>query len=309
MMITSYRLVDPARVLIQCLMVVQREHLCLLVILILLLLRGLVLIEAGLLLSFLLLPSVISRLVVFLIEESEVIWVLPFTVARIGVLGLIVIYCLRLRLLVVYLQVVGDLLLRLGAVCRRPLLITDALVALVADKYAVARVRVVVVGARHLAARILVVARPVILTDAVVVAEGRRRGRDAAEAGDVAASALEHLVRQHLGGQVLSLPDLRTVLQTVGLLGEEDVSVVVRGFYDFWPGSPVFHVDAETLIRFGALGTWMQSVMSDTYLTTVGLCGATNLMIEIIVVVLVRLRCAVSRPEATEPGRIHLFLK
>ena len=84
MMVTSNRLVDSAGVLIQRLMIVKREHLRLLIItLVLLLLCRLVLIEAGLLLRFCGFPSIIvivSRLVVFLIEECEIIWVLSFTI-------------------------------------------------------------------------------------------------------------------------------------------------------------------------------------------------------------------------------------
>lgn len=82
MMIPPNRLVDPAGVLIQRLMIIQREHLCLLIILILLLLCRLVLIKSRLLLRFRRFPTVIiARLIVFLIEESEIIRVLAFTIA------------------------------------------------------------------------------------------------------------------------------------------------------------------------------------------------------------------------------------
>jgi len=82
MMIPPNRLVDPTGVLIQRLMIIQREHLRLLIILILLLLCRLVLIKSRLLLRFRRFPTVIiARLIVFLIEESEIIRVLAFAIA------------------------------------------------------------------------------------------------------------------------------------------------------------------------------------------------------------------------------------
>jgi len=283
--------------------VVQCEHLSLLVVLVLLFLLRFLLIETCLLLSLSRLILIDSWLIVLLIEESKVVWVLTFAIARVGVHGIIIVNPRYRILLIVYFQVI-HLQLRLRPVRRRPLLITYTLVALVAHENAI--VRVIIGG--HSNGCVLVVPRLVILADAVIVPESRGCRRDSTQTGDVTAPALQHLVRQHLRGQVLSLTDLRTVLQAIGLLGEEDVSVVVRGLHYFWTGAPVFHVDTEALVRLGGLGTGVELIVSDVGATGY-LGGTADLVVEIIMVVFVALRSSVGRPETTEARGIHLLLK
>ena len=95
-MISPYWLIDPASILIQSLVIVQREHLGLLLLLLLLLAlassRGLgatlALIVRRLLLQLMLslgsLTAIVVRwLVIFLVEEREVIRIFSFAVGRV----------------------------------------------------------------------------------------------------------------------------------------------------------------------------------------------------------------------------------
>ena len=88
-MVPPYRLINSTRILIQRLMVVEGEHLCLLLILGLLVVRILGLLFI-LLLGFGLLPF--FRLIVFLVEKSEVIGVLSFAIARVRIWAVVILF-------------------------------------------------------------------------------------------------------------------------------------------------------------------------------------------------------------------------
>lgn len=92
-MIASDRVVDPARVLVERLMVVQCEHLSLLVALILLLLLLPDLLKRRLLLltvAILATGTTILLLLILLIEECKVVWILAFALTRIGIMCLVI---------------------------------------------------------------------------------------------------------------------------------------------------------------------------------------------------------------------------
>lgn len=70
--------------------------------------------------------------------------------------------------------------------------------ALIANENAVARIRIIIISVGTAMSRNFMIARSILLADAVVIAErGSGRG-NATEARDVSATALKHLVRQHL---------------------------------------------------------------------------------------------------------------
>ena len=94
------------------------------------------------------------------------------------------------------------------------------------------------------------------LTYSIIVERSRGRG-DATQTRDITTPALQNLIRKHLGHQILPLSDLRTVLQTVGLLGKENVTMIMRRFHNLWSSSPIFNVHPVALVRLGALGTWV----------------------------------------------------
>jgi hypothetical protein len=125
-MIASDGVVDPARVLVERLVVVQREHLSLLVarILLLLLLSDL-LKGCLLLLTVTVLATGASILLLFIlfIEECKVIRILTFTLTGIGIVCLVVLamHCVLLGCIVIYFH---ELLLLL-AVGWRALLVAD----------------------------------------------------------------------------------------------------------------------------------------------------------------------------------------
>jgi len=127
MVIASNRVVDPAGVLVQCLVVIECKHLSLLVALILLFLRLPDLFKrCRLLLRFstiLATASVLLLLLILLIEESEVVRILAFALTRVGIVRLVVLSVRRLLLGIVIIHF-HKLLLFL-AVRRRALLVTD----------------------------------------------------------------------------------------------------------------------------------------------------------------------------------------
>ena len=140
MVIASNRVVDPARVLVQCLVVIERKHLSLLVALILLFLRLSDLFKRRRLLrrfsTILASATILLLLFILLIEESEVVRILAFALARIGIMRLVVLSVRRLLLVIIIIHF-HKLLLFL-AVCWRALLVTDRLVTLITNKYAIA---------------------------------------------------------------------------------------------------------------------------------------------------------------------------
>lgn len=140
MVIASNRVVDPARVLVQCLVVIERKHLSLLVALILLFLRLSDLFKRCRLLrrfsTILASATILLLLFILLIEESEVVRILAFALARIGIMRLVVLSVRRLLLVIIIIHF-HKLLLFL-AVCWRALLVTDRLVTLITNKYAIA---------------------------------------------------------------------------------------------------------------------------------------------------------------------------
>lgn len=85
--------------------------------------------------------------------------------------------------------------------------------------------------------------------------------------------------------------------------------MIVRRFHYFRSGPSVFYINTEALVGLRALRSWMQSIVSRRVLSAVGLARPSNLVIEIVVVVLVPLGSAISRPEATEARGIHLLLQ
>ena len=70
-------------------------------------------------------------------------------------------------------------------------------------------------------------ARAVLLANTIIITKSSGGRSDPTEARVVATTTLQNLIRKHLRSQILSLADLRAVFQTVGLLSEEDVAVVV----------------------------------------------------------------------------------
>jgi len=71
------------------------------------------------------------------------------------------------------------------------------------------------------------VAGSILLTDSVVAPSSGRCGSDSSLASSVASTAVVKVVGQDLGEHVFPLTNLRTVLQTVSLLDEEHVAVVL----------------------------------------------------------------------------------
>ena len=84
--------------------------------------------------------------------------------------------------------------------------------------------------------------------------------------------------------------------------------MIVGRFDNFWSGSPVLYIYPEALSGLWALWAWVQATVAHARPTT-AVASAANLMIEVAVMVLVTLRCAISRPESTEPRRVHLLLQ
>ena len=180
MMIATDRVVDPAGVLVERLVVVEREHLGLLVILILLVLFA-VFKWCLLLLRFPILSSTIILLLlfIFLVKEGEIVRILAFALARIGIVRLVVlsVRCLLLVVIVVHLQEL--LLLLFLAVRGRALFVTDGLVTLITNKYAIARIGIIIIRVLAVVAWYVVVARPVLLADAIIIPKGSGcRGND-----------------------------------------------------------------------------------------------------------------------------------
>ena len=105
-------------------------------------------------------------------------------------------------------------------------------------------------------------ARPIFLTDTVVISKSSARWSNSTETWNVSTSALQHLVRQHFRSQIFSLSNLRTIFETVGLLGEKDVAMIVRGLNYFRSSSPVLNIDPKALIWLRTLGSLVDSVGS-----------------------------------------------
>lgn len=80
-MVTSNRVVDSARVLVECLVVIEREHLSLLVVRILLLLLLIYLLKWRCLLLAFAALTVLLLLLILLIKEGEVVRIFAFALA------------------------------------------------------------------------------------------------------------------------------------------------------------------------------------------------------------------------------------
>lgn len=139
MVVAPYGLIDSARILVESL-IVQREHLSLLLIL----LSSLILASISLLIA----PIVTLKhfiflilLIIFFIEKRKVIWIFAFTIGRIC----IVICVVGVGAFFFNHQIIIIILL-LFRVCWRSLSVTDALVALIADEYSVPRIRILMIG-------------------------------------------------------------------------------------------------------------------------------------------------------------------
>ena len=84
--------------------------------------------------------------------------------------------------------------------------------------------------------------------------------------------------------------------------------MIMRRFDNFGTCTPILNVNAEALVRFGALWAWVQPNESNITSPSSLICTA-NLMVEIVKMMnFVALRCAVGRSETTESRRIHLLL-
>ena len=329
--VSSNRLINPASILIQRLMVIQSEHLSLLLVLVLCLLRSVfVVIEARLLIALSSINAII-RLIVLFVEKCEVVWVLALAVCWVGVYTFFVLSRQMVFDFGGDLEMCGNLLWRfcwlrwssflvwrlklarlLGS-DHHWLFVAYALVACVTCKNSIAGVRIVIVCIVSATNIVWIVmngmARTILLAYPIVVSESCRRWRDAAQARIVSTSTLQNLIRQHLWGQVLSLTDLRAILQTVGLLCEENVSVIVRSFDNFWSGPPIFNIYSKTLIRLWTLRTLKQAIAGACVLCATRLTSSSYLMVEVAVMLFITLRSAIGRPEPTEPWRVHLFLQ
>ena len=138
-MVAPYGLIDSARILVESL-VVQREHLSLLLIL----LSSLILPSISLLIA----PIVTLKhfiflilLIIFFIEKRKVIRIFAFTIGRICIVICIVgVYAFFFNHQIII------IILLLFRVCWRSLSVADALVALIADEYSVPRIRILMIG-------------------------------------------------------------------------------------------------------------------------------------------------------------------
>ena len=197
--------------------------------------------------------------------------------------------------------------------CWRSLSVTDALVALITNEYSVPRIRILMIGkgssttnvVRILMARM---AWPVFLAYAILIAQSRCCRCDSSLTWNVATSALKHGVWQHLWYNVFPLADLRAVFQTVCLLGEENVSMIVRSLDNLRSSPAIFNIHAEALVWLGTLRTIEISIES-TYHWTVHSFTASYWMIKRIMMIFIGLRGSICRSEAAKSRRIHLLLK
>ena len=163
-MISPDWVIDPARVLVKRLMVIKGKHLGLLVVLILLVLLAMR-IEGVLLLlgvTRCLRSAVIIILLllfVLLIKEGKIVRILPFALARISVVSLVVLSGgergSRIILLVIVVQF--QELLRLLSVRWRALFVADRFVALITNENTVARIRIIIIGIGTVVSRDFVV--------------------------------------------------------------------------------------------------------------------------------------------------------
>jgi len=139
MMVAPYGLIDSARILVESL-IVQREHLSLLLIL----LSSLILASIGLLIA----PIVTLKyfiflilLIIFFIEKRKVIRIFTFAIGRICVVVCVVgvgAFFFEHQIIII--------ILLLFRVCWRSLSVADALVALVTNEYSVPRIRILMIG-------------------------------------------------------------------------------------------------------------------------------------------------------------------
>lgn len=157
---------------------------------------------------------------------------------------------------------------------------------------------------------------PVLVTDPIVVPNRGSRWGKATLAGGVTSTLIiiEHklvsdsiilaalvayilslIEWQELLQNIFSLTDLRAILKAVGLLDKEHVALVLRGLHYLRPGPPVLDIYPETLIRL-----WTDWTV---VLTLVGVMTS-----DLILLVNLRVRSAISRPKTTKATWIHLLL-
>jgi hypothetical protein len=139
MVVAPYGLIDSARILVESL-IVQREHLSLLLIL----LGSLILASICLLIA----PIVTLKhfiflilLIIFFIEKRKVIWIFTFTIGRICI-----VFCVVGVDAFFFNHQIIIIILLLFRVCWRSLSVTDALVALITNEYSVPRIRILMIG-------------------------------------------------------------------------------------------------------------------------------------------------------------------
>lgn len=213
-MVPSNWLVGPSRVIIKRFMIVQSEHLRLLMILTLWLWTRFGLIERLLLTIWLSWCFVTTcRLIVFLVEKGEVVRILALTVARI-VVGCLLLFSKLAFLVLSRNREMGWDLFRclrwfgrcvllarrvyqatfLGSYHHR-LFVTYALVTLVTIENSIPRIRVVVVVVAAILIVVDGVARSVFCTDSIIVSEGCSGWSDSTQTRIVTSSALQNSVR------------------------------------------------------------------------------------------------------------------
>ena len=325
------RLIYSTSVLIQRLMIIQCEHLSLLLALALWLLRIIfAIIEAWLLIAFSSFTSI--RLIIFFIEKGEIVRVFLLTLA-ICWISVYAIFVLIGQLILVFtrnLEMSRNLLWWLSRLSWSPFLIRRlkyawlfgpyrhrlfiayALVACVTRKNAVTRVRIVIVSivsATNIVGIIMDgVAWPVFMAYSIIVSKSCSSRCDSTKARAVTASTLQNLIWKHLWDQVLSLTNLWAIFQTISLLSEENISVIVRSFDNFWSGPPIFNIDSKRLIRLWTLWTWIYSTVSRSRYA-IWLSVTSYLMIKVAVVLFIPLWSAISCSEPTKPRGVHLFLQ
>ena len=116
----------------------------------------------------------------------------------------------------------------------------------------------------------------------------------------IVTSTLLEIIYQIFRINIFSLSNLGAVLQTICLLHEEHVAMILWSLCNLWPCSPIFTVDSESLISGWALNSIVRSGSINP--------SPTNLIV-IAMVVFSSWRCSISSPETTISWRIHLLLQ
>ena len=134
----------------------------------------------------------------------------------------------------------------------------------------------------------------------ILVSDGGSCRSDSSLTGRVSASALFIIIRNHLGNNVFSLPNLRTIFHAISLLNEEHVAMVLWSLHDLGASSAVLNIDAEALVGLWTLGSVM--------IIWSGCVCSTHLIILRILVLRSR-RSSIGGPEAAKSWWVHLLLQ